>query len=74
MVGAEAMRAPWSLWAIALVGVTLGLALGSVLGRGLVRLVTRTINDLYFTLAVTSVALPAEAFGWALGAGIAVSE
>src|SRR5919204_372386 len=34
---------------VGLVGALLGLALGLALGRGLVALVTRTINDLYFT-------------------------
>jgi len=37
---------------LALVGTGLGLALGILLGRGLVGLVTRTINDLYFVLSV----------------------
>ncbi len=38
--------------ALGVVGVLLGLALGVVTGRGLVQLVTRTINDLYFTVTV----------------------
>ncbi|MDT8368496.1 MAG: ABC transporter permease [Longimicrobiales bacterium] len=37
------------------VGTVLGLALGVALGRGLVGLVTRTINDLYFVVSVESV-------------------
>ncbi|NNJ12332.1 FtsX-like permease family protein [Chloroflexales bacterium ZM16-3] len=37
---------------ISLVGSLLGLGLGVLLGRGLVVLVTRTINDLYFTVTV----------------------
>ena len=37
----------------------LGVALGVVLGRGLVALVTRTINDLYFTVSVREVAIGA---------------
>lgn len=43
-----------------LIGVsatTLGLVLGVALGSGLVRLVARTINDLYFTVSVTGVTL-----------------
>jgi len=36
-------------------GTTLGLATGVVLGRGLVGLVTRTINDLYFAVSVEGV-------------------
>jgi putative ABC transport system permease protein len=39
--------------ALALAGSLLGLALGVAVGSGLVRLVTRTINDLYFVLTVT---------------------
>ncbi|HMQ30750.1 MAG TPA: ABC transporter permease, partial [Chloroflexaceae bacterium] len=38
--------------AISLVGSLLGLALGVLLGRGLVGLVTRTITDLYFVVTV----------------------
>jgi len=37
---------------ISLVGALLGLLLGVLLGRGLVQLVTRTINDLYFVVTV----------------------
>ena len=39
---------------LGLVGSLLGLALGVAVGSGLVRLVTRTINDLYFVLTVTT--------------------
>ncbi len=39
------------------IGAIIGLGLGIVLGRGLVGLVTRTINDLYFTLTVQSVSV-----------------
>ncbi len=39
------------------VGTLLGLALGTWLGSGLVRLVTRTINDLYFSVQVSSIEL-----------------
>jgi putative ABC transport system permease protein len=42
---------------IGLAGATIGLGVGVVLARGLVRLVTRTINDLYFTVSVEGVAL-----------------
>ncbi|HEY1014168.1 MAG TPA: ABC transporter permease [Herpetosiphonaceae bacterium] len=42
---------------IGLVGAALGVALGIVLGRGLVRLVTQTINDLYFVVNVRGLAL-----------------
>jgi putative ABC transport system permease protein len=39
---------------LGLIGTLLGLLLGTLLGQGLVRLVTRTINDLYFVLTVSS--------------------
>src|SRR5215475_16071493 len=42
---------------VGLVGALLGLALGVALGRGLVALVTRTINDLYFAVSVREVAV-----------------
>lgn len=38
---------------VGLVGTLLGLLAGTLIAQGLVRLVTRTINDLYFTLTVT---------------------
>jgi putative ABC transport system permease protein len=40
------------------VGVAFGLVLGVVLGQGAVRMVTRTINDLYFVVTVRGVAIP----------------
>ncbi|HEX9671635.1 MAG TPA: FtsX-like permease family protein [Thermoanaerobaculia bacterium] len=43
---------------VGLVGSLLGLAAGVLLGRGLVGLVTQTINDLYFVLAVRELAVP----------------
>jgi putative ABC transport system permease protein len=43
---------------LGLVGTVLGLALGIVLGRGLVGLVTQTINDLYFVLSVEGLTVP----------------
>jgi putative ABC transport system permease protein len=50
-------------------GTALGTGAGVVLARGLVRLATRTINDLYFALRVDAVALPPAtlALGVALG-------
>lgn len=41
---------------IGLAGTILGLALGAVIAGGLVRLVTRTISDLYFVVTVRSLA------------------
>lgn len=43
---------------IASAGTILGLAGGVLLGRGLVRLVTQTINDLYFVLSVDGLVVP----------------
>lgn len=40
---------------LSLIGAALGLALGVVLGRGMVGLVTQTINDLYFVVNVQDV-------------------
>lgn len=51
MVGLEALLT-------GLLGTALGLAAGIVLGRGLVGLVTQTINDLYFVLTVESLTVP----------------
>ncbi len=55
-------------------GALLGLGAGHLLGRLLVGLVTRTINDLYFVLTVTEF-LPAPApylWGALLGVGVSV--
>ena len=56
---------------IGLAGSALGLAAGYLLADALLRLVVRTINDLYFVLAVSSVAVPWYGFakGLALGLG-----
>ncbi len=58
--------------AIGAAGTVLGLGAGVVLGRGLVRLVTGTINDLYFALSVRSLALPPLTFvaGIVVGLGV----
>lgn len=42
---------------VAVVGTAAGLVLGAALGRGMVDLVSRTINDLYFALSVRDVTL-----------------
>lgn len=44
---------------VGLVATVLGLAVGVLLGSGLVHLVTRTINDLYFVVTVTDLRLSA---------------
>ncbi len=56
---------------IGAVGTVLGLLLGFVLAQGLVQLVTRAINDLYFVVTVREVALSplTLAKGAALGLG-----
>jgi len=56
---------------IGAVGTALGLGLGVLLSRGLVRLVARTINDLYFTLNVRGVSVDPRdlALGAVLGMG-----
>jgi len=54
---------------LGVVGAGLGLVLGSVIGRGLVQLVSQTINDLYFVVAVNETVLPAASVAKALLAG-----
>src|SRR5206468_11076134 len=46
---------------VAVLGTGIGLGAGVLLGRGLVRLVTQTINDLYFVVPVRERAVPASA-------------
>jgi putative ABC transport system permease protein len=59
--------------ALGVVGSILGIALGLFIGRELVSLVSRTINDLYFVVAVNEVVVPALAVIKAMGAGIGVA-
>ena len=54
---------------LGVVGAGLGLLLGVVIGRGLVQLVSQTINDLYFVVAVNETVLPASSVVKALLAG-----
>jgi putative ABC transport system permease protein len=56
---------------VAVLGTALGLLSGVLLGRGLVRLVTQTINDLYFVISVRELAVsPATLLeGAAIGIG-----
>ncbi|HEX3836618.1 MAG TPA: FtsX-like permease family protein [Steroidobacteraceae bacterium] len=58
---------------LALIGGAAGLAAGALIGRELVGMVSRTINDLYYVVAVNSVALPAREPLLALGAALAVA-
>jgi putative ABC transport system permease protein len=46
--------------AVGLIGSALGLALGLILGQAAVRLVTQTINDLYFVVTVRGVVIAPE--------------
>lgn len=59
---------------IGLIGTALGTTLGVLLGNVLVERVVQTINDLYFVLSVTSIALSPSSFfkGIALGLGATV--
>jgi putative ABC transport system permease protein len=59
---------------VGVVGALVGIALGIVLGRGLVGLVTQTINDLYFAVSVREVYIaPATLLkGALLGVGATV--
>ena len=52
--------------ALSLVGSALGLVLGVLLGRGLVGLITQTINDFYFVVNVRDVSIEP----WSLAKGV----
>jgi putative ABC transport system permease protein len=45
---------------IGLLGAGLGVGLGVLLGQGAVRMVTRTINDLFFVVSVRGIQIPAS--------------
>ncbi|MEW5957870.1 MAG: FtsX-like permease family protein [Chloroflexota bacterium] len=55
------------------IGAVIGLGLGLGLGRGLVGLVARTINDLYFTLTVQTVSVSPWTLYKGLAAGLGAS-
>ncbi len=55
---------------LGIVGAILGIVLGLAIGRVLVSLVSRTINDLYFVVAVNATTLPATSIVKALLAGV----
>ena len=55
---------------IGTVGSLIGVIGGILLGRGIVELVTGTINDLYFTLTVTSFSVSVETIAKGILAGI----
>jgi len=56
--------------ALGAAGAGLGILLGLAVGHGLVRLVSQTVNDLYYVVAVQQVTLPAATVAEALGAGL----
>jgi putative ABC transport system permease protein len=56
--------------AMGLIATALGLGAGVILGAGLVRLVTRTINDLYFVVVVRDLAISPVALAKASALGI----
>jgi putative ABC transport system permease protein len=55
---------------LGVVGAGLGLMLGLVIGRELITLVSRTINDLYFVVAVSETTLPMSSVIKALLGGV----
>lgn len=59
--------------ALGAAGTLVGVLVGVALGRGLVALVSRTVNDLYFVVAVNSVALPRGELAEAIAAGLATA-
>jgi putative ABC transport system permease protein len=59
--------------ALGVVGALIGLALGIGIGRELVALVSRTINDLYFVVEVNEVVIPPLAIAKAIAAGLGVA-
>ncbi|HEY0766955.1 MAG TPA: FtsX-like permease family protein [Steroidobacteraceae bacterium] len=58
---------------LGLVGASGGVLLGVAIGRGLVGLVSQTINDLYFVVAVNEVSLPVSSVVTAVSAGLATA-
>jgi putative ABC transport system permease protein len=54
-------------------GAACGVLLGVLIGHGLVSLVSQTINDLYFVVAVKSVSVPPSTLAKALAAGLGTS-
>jgi putative ABC transport system permease protein len=58
---------------LGLAGAACGVALGLAIGRGLVGLVSQTINDLYFVVAVKEVSVPAGVVLEAFAAGLATA-
>jgi putative ABC transport system permease protein len=59
---------------LGVIGTLIGLALGVLLGRGAVGLVTQTVNDLFFVVAVRDIQVPASTLikGGLVGVGAAL--
>ncbi len=64
------LRVLWEAAGVGLLGSAIGVAGGAALGRGLVELVSRTINDLYFSVAVRGVELAPAALAKGLVLGV----
>jgi putative ABC transport system permease protein len=58
---------------LGIVGATCGVVLGVAIGRALIGLVSQTINDLYFVVAVRAVSIPPAAILGALSLGVATA-
>ena len=55
---------------LGVIGAAVGCVLGIAIGRALLGLVSQTINDLYFVVAVNSVAVPAVTLAKAVAVGL----
>jgi putative ABC transport system permease protein len=58
---------------LGIAGAALGVLLGIAIGHALVGLVSQTINDLYFVVAVRQVSVPPRILAEALAAGVATA-
>lgn len=58
---------------VGILGSALGIGLGILLGQGAVRLVTQTINDLYFVVTIRGIVIPPESLVKGGLAGIAAT-
>jgi len=58
---------------VGLAGTALGILIGLALGSGLLHLVTRTINDLYFVVAVRDLAISPLSLGKGIALGLGAS-
>lgn len=58
---------------LGVLGAAAGVLLGLAIGRELIALVSRTINDLYFVVTVSQIAVPAASIVKAVLAGLAVA-